>query len=212
MSTVNRSHHSNKVYDSPRGARFAWLSDLRQDLVYGLRLLRKSPAFAAITVLTLALGIGANTSIFSLIDSLMLKSLPVRDPMHLMLLEWRARKQPHTHNSNSYGDCVEAYTKLNVSGCSFSHPFLDDVQNNTNVFSEIAEFAGGTRFNLSGNGPSALVSSQYVSGDYFQTLGVNPAIGRVIQRSDNSTSSNAVLVLRYGYWKSASCQGLGQLC
>ena len=203
MSTVNRSQHQGENHDSRRGARFAWLSDVHQDLRYGLRVLLKSLAFAAITVLTLALGIGANTSIFSLIDSLMLKSLPVRDPAHLFLLEWRARKKPQTHNSHSYGDCVETYTQLNVSGCSFSEPFLNDVRKKAKVFSEIAEFAGGTRFNLSGNGPSTLVSSQYVSGDYFQTLGVNPAIGRVIQRSDDSTSSSAVLVLRYGYWKSA---------
>ena len=203
MSKVNRSQHPNKDHDSRRDAKLTWLFDLRQDVRYGMRVFRKSPAFTAITVLTLALGIGANTSIFSVIDSLMLKSLPVRDPAHLMLLEWSARKHPHTHLSYSYDDCVDNYAKTSAQGCSLSQPFLDDVRTKTRVFSEIAEFAGGTRCNLSGNGPAVLVGSQYVSGDYFQTLGIKPAIGRVIQRSDNLPSSIAVLVLRYGYWKSA---------
>src|SRR6476659_2926184 len=81
-----------------------------QDLRYGLRQLRKNPGFTAVVVATLALGIGANTAIFSLIDALMLKSLPVQNPQELVLLKWSAHKKPDFHNSSSYGDCDTRFT------------------------------------------------------------------------------------------------------
>jgi predicted permease len=203
MSSVTQWQNRAEDRDLRKRGAFSWLTDLRQDVIYGLRLLRKSPGFTAIAVLTLALGIGANTAIFSIIDSLMLKALPVRDPGTLMLLKFTARKRPNTHGTSSYGDCVSIYMDTNATGCSFSKPFLDDVRSKTDVFSGLAEWANAGRPNVSGNGPASFVSALYVSGDYFQTLGVNPAVGRVIQPSDDAPSSNAVLVLRYGYWKSA---------
>jgi predicted permease len=203
MSSVTQWQNRAEDRDLRKRGAFGWLTDLRQDVIYGLRLLRKSPGFTAIAVLTLALGIGANTAIFSLIDTVMLKSLPVRDPATLMLLQFSARKSPNNFSTNTYGDCVANYTDTNASGCSLSKPFLDDVRSNTSVFSGLAEWASAGRPNLSGNGPASLVNAQYVSGDYFETLGVNAAVGRVIQPSDDTPSSNAVVVLRYGYWKTA---------
>jgi len=182
---------------------FSILSDLRQDVLYGLRVLAKNRGFTTIAVLTLALGIGANTAIFSIIDAVMLKSLPVRDPQGLMLLKWGARQSPKFHNSNSYGDCVTSIGGANASGCSLSKPFLEDVRTKTNVFSGLGEFAGAGAMNLSGNGPASRVNAQYVSGDFFQTLGVSAAAGRLIEPFDDTPSANSVAVLNYAYWQKA---------
>jgi len=84
---------------------FVWLEQLWQDIHFGLRMLGKSPGFAAVAILTLALGIGANTAIFSLIDAVMLRSLPVENPSQLVLLQWGARNGPNIHGYMTSGDC-----------------------------------------------------------------------------------------------------------
>ncbi len=201
MSSITQWQNNAEDRDLRKRGHFTWLSDLRQDIFYGLRVLRKSPGFTAIAVLTLALGIGANTAIFSLIDAVMLKSLPVNDPASLVVLQWSARQSPNIHSSSSYGDCPTNFGGANSNGCSLSKPFLEDVRAKTDVFSGLAEFASGGRLNLSGNGPASLINTQYVSGDYFQTLGIGAAVGRTIQPGDDTPSGDPVLVLNYSYWK-----------
>jgi hypothetical protein len=148
-----------------------------QDLRYGIRMLAKSPGFTAIAVLTLALGIGANTAIFSLINRMLLGALPVRDAQSLVLLKWRAHKSPKIHSSLSYGDCHTQFDGANATGCSFSEPFLKEVATQTSVFSGVAAFAGAGQLDLSGNGPASVIDGQVVSGDFFQTLGVRAFAG-----------------------------------
>jgi len=177
-----------------------WLEDAWQDVLYCLRMLRKNPGFTAVVVLTLALSIGANTAIFSVFDAVMLRSLPVADPANLVLLQWSARNSLQVHGVWSNGDCAQEMKGSNPTGCSLSKPFLEDVRAKTAVFSGLAEFSEAGRFTLSGNGPATLALSQYVSGDYFQTLGIAAAIGRTIQPSDDTPSAPAVAVLNYGYW------------
>src|SRR5690348_444749 len=176
---------------------------LWQDLRYGVRMLVKSPGFTAIAVLTLALGIGANTAIFSLIDGILMRALPVADAQNLVVLRWHAHKAPDIHSSSSYGDCTTSFSrKGESSSCSFSEPFFHDVASHVDAFSSVTAFANGGQLDLSGNGTASVLSTQAVSGDFFSTLGIRPAAGRLIGPGDDADSAAPVAVLNYGYWKS----------
>src|SRR5215471_4258526 len=149
-----------------------WWEILLNDGRYGLRMLRKSPAFTVAAVMILALGIGMNSAIFSLIDAVLFRTLPGKDPENLLLLRW------HTHGSmkhlsySSYGDCPDnSNEKQHRSGCSFSLPFFRAAQSRADVFSDLAGFAGAPRLALSGNGPATILNNaHFVSGNYFQTV------------------------------------------
>jgi predicted permease len=180
------------------------MGKLLQDIRYGFRMLTKSPGFTAIAVLTLALGIGANTAIFSLIDAVMLRSLPVEKPSELVLLKWSARNAPKIHGYMSSGDCPTdlRFGAANPSGCSFSEPMFQEIAN-TNQLSGVAAFANSGPLSLTGDGPASMINGQVVSGGFFRTLGVKAAAGRVLEANDDSPTAAPVAVLNYGYWQSA---------
>ncbi len=176
---------------------------LIQDLRYGLRMLLKSPGFTAVAILTLAMGIGANTAIFSLIDGILMRALPVQDARQLVVLRWSARKAPDIHSQSGYGDCGPGQFSRNgaSSGCSLSMPFFNDVASHVSAFSSVAAFANASQIDLTGNGTASVLRGQAVSGGFFPVLGVRAAAGRLIGPSDDSVSAPPVLVLNYGYWK-----------
>jgi predicted permease len=176
------------------------MNTLLQDLRYGLRMLAKAPGFTAVAVLTLALGIGENTAIFSLIDAVMLRSLPVKDPQHLVVFSWKAHADPKYHSYSNYGDCGRSG---GGSGCSFSVPLLQAMKAQANTFSGLTAFAGPLRLDLSGNGPASMARGEVVSGDFFSTMGVKTILGRPIGPADDTASASPVMVLSYNYWKSA---------
>src|SRR6185437_1697425 len=179
-----------------------WLETLVQDLHYGLRMLRKSPGFTAVAILTLALGIGANTAIFSLIDGILMRPLPVRDAQSLVVLRWSAGHSVEIHNWSENGDCSETQSHVERSSCSFSEPFFHDVTSRIGAFSDVAAFSSGGGLVLRGIGAVRVLNSEAVSGKFFPMLGVTPAAGRLIVPSDDEASAPPVLVLNYGYWKS----------
>ncbi|HUI40360.1 MAG TPA: ABC transporter permease [Terriglobia bacterium] len=180
------------------------MGTLLTDLRYAFRMLRKSPAFTAVAVLTLALGIGASTAIFSLIDAVMFRSLPVRDPSQLAVLRWTARQRPQRNGTSSFGDCGrEGGGDSNPSGCSFSGPFYELVRSEKGVFSGTTAFAGPAQLVLSGNGAARMASGEIVTGDYFSTLGVNAALGRTLGPADDSPSAPPAAVLSYAFWQTA---------
>jgi predicted permease len=180
------------------------MGKLLQDIRYGFRMLTKSPGFTAVAILTLALGIGANTAIFSLIDAVMLRSLPVEKPSELVLLKWSARNAPKIHGYMSSGDCPTdlRFGAANPSGCSLSEPMFQEIEN-ANQFSGVAAFANSGPLSLTGDGAATMISGQVVSGGFFRTLGVKAAAGRVFEASDDSPTAAPVAVLNYGYWQSA---------
>jgi predicted permease len=180
-----------------------WLENLHEDLRYGIRSLGKNKGFAAVAILTLALGIGANTAIFSLIDAALLRAIPVRDASQVVVLEWRAHKDPNNLSTRSYGDCQAVHEKTLVGGCSLSEPLFHDLERESGVFSSVAAFAGGDRLDLSGQGDASTVDQpEFVSGKYFETLGVKPRLGRLIDPGDDTLAAPAVVVLSYNYWRS----------
>jgi predicted permease len=180
-----------------------WLRDLYEDARFGWRTLGKSLGFSLTAILTLALGIGANTAIFSVIDAALLRSLPVRDADRLVVPIWQAQKEPKHSNITSYGDCNEVRSEKRPGGCSFSGPFLQEVRGLSGIFSSVAAFAGGDRLDLSGMGTADTVEqTEYVSGNYFETLGVLPAKGRLIGSDDDTASATPAVVLSYSYWRS----------
>ncbi|MGA7640129.1 MAG: ABC transporter permease, partial [Candidatus Acidiferrales bacterium] len=181
-----------------------WLERFWQDVRYGLRMLRLSPGFTIVVILTLALGIGANTAIFSLINSVMLRSLPVENPKQLVVLRWAARNSPNVHGYMSSNDCPSNLGRdtANPTGCSFSEPMFREIAQ-AGVFSGVAAFANSGRLDLTGNGPASVINGQVVSGDFFRTMGVQAAAGRVLESTDDAPAAAPVAVLNYGYWQSA---------
>ncbi|HUA61230.1 MAG TPA: ABC transporter permease, partial [Verrucomicrobiae bacterium] len=177
-----------------------FLGAAAQDVRFASRLLRRQIGATLITVLTLAIAIGANTAIFSIMDGLLLRGLPVKDPRHLMLLKWSAHKRPNYHHSSTYGDCVTRFRGDNPSGCSFSLPFYEDLRDHNTSFSSLAAFGGGLQLNVSGNGQASIAGGLLVSGNYFSTLGIAAALGRTLQPNDDSPSAPPVAVLSYAYW------------
>jgi predicted permease len=174
---------------------FLWLEQMLQDLRYALRMLRRSPGFAAVVIITLALGIGANTAIFTEIDAVLLRSLPAADPQHLVILEWSAQNKAKIESRSSYGDCTQ--------DCSFSVPFFGALRSSSRTLSNLAAFAGPIEVNFSGNGPANMTRGLFVSGDYFQTVGQSVFLGRTLGPADDSQSAPPTIVLDYGYWQRA---------
>jgi putative ABC transport system permease protein len=158
-----------------------WFVDLLQDIRYGLRLLGKNPGFTAVAILTLALGIGANTAIFSLVDTVMLKMLPVQKPEELLVLGIRSPKS------------VDADQE-------FTNPIWEQIRDQQDVFSGVFVWSQ-SRFDLAQGGESHLVNGLEVSGDYFNTLGVHPAAGRLFVDSDDKRDCAGSVVLGYGFWQ-----------
>src|SRR5215212_3219831 len=154
------------------------------DIRYALRMLAKNPAFASVVILTLALGIGANAAIFSLLDTVLLQSLPVASPEQLAVLSpYDPKEQPE------------------IDG-SFSYPMYQDLRDRNSVFSGVIA-RGGTQMNVSYGDQTERVRGELVSGNFFEVLGVRPWAGRLFTQEDDRTpGAHPVAVLSYPFWES----------
>jgi putative ABC transport system permease protein len=167
------------------------MQSLWQNFRYALRQLRNAPVFAATAILTLALGIGANTAIFCLLDQALLRSLPVRDPQQLVILEGTGKAWDG--HASSYGGDPEAY---------FSYPMYKDLRDRSQAFQGMIATTRA-QVGLTHLGSSQLVDTEIVSGNYFSLLGVQSAMGRLLTQSDDSQKDgNPVAVVSFAYWQS----------
>jgi predicted permease len=177
---------------------------LAQDSRYAWRMLRKSPGFSAACVAILAIGIGMNTAIFSLIEAALFRPLPAQHPEELVLLQWHAHRGPKPHGESTYGDCDNLVTETSAGGCSFSLPWLNQVRAQTGSFSTVAALAGAPRFDVSidSNHSTTIVEgAQFVSGDFFPTLGTKASLGRLLGPGDDTATAGPVVALSDAYWK-----------
>jgi putative ABC transport system permease protein len=155
------------------------LDEIGRDFRHALRIFGRSPGFTLIVIGTLALGIGANAAIFSLMDALMFRSLPVRNPQNLVEVRLGERRQ------------------------TFSYPVWEQIRDHQTFFESMIAYAFSD-FNLSPNGETHIVRGLYVSGTYFNVLGINPAFGRLLTPDDDRrgcSQTGLVAVLSYDFWQ-----------
>jgi predicted permease len=165
------------------------LETFLQDTRYALRIMKKSPAFTCVAILTLALGIGANTAIFSVMRQVLLQRLPVSHPEELVLLYSPGPRDGHV--SSDEGDGSE----------SFSYPMYLDLRDKNSVFSGLAAKADFP-ISISVRGQTERASAELVSGNYFDVLHVLPALGRLIEPGDSTApDTSPVVLLSYPYWQ-----------
>jgi len=157
-----------------------WIESIAADVRYALRALRRSPAFTAVVVITLALGIGANTAIFSVVRGVLLKPLPHRDGDRLLYLR---------HATDGIGG----------NDVNFSVPEVRDVRTGTTSFAGIAEYSQ-SNFTLQGVGDPSRVSIGLVTGNFFEVMGLAPVLGRLTLPSDDGPGVPGVMVLTHQYW------------
>jgi hypothetical protein len=166
-------------------ARAVWgwihIEQLYRDFQYALRTLRRSPGFTATALLSLALGIGANTAIFSLVDALMLRWLPVPHPQALIQLSIQT---PGTTSPFE----------------SFSYPIVRSLAEHREIFAGLAGFSGWS-FNVGSAGSISRTPGAMVTGAYYETLELNPVIGRLLTRQDDQSGAPLVAVISDGYWE-----------
>jgi predicted permease len=193
-------------------AREAWTwrvwDQLIQDLRYALRTVIKHRGFSALVVLSLALGIGANTAIYSFMDAILLRALPVADPESLAVLNWHSKDprpsgptgesawSPHVMHGMSghtYSD-----PRMGMTAGIFPFPAFELLTDNEVFSSLFAYYPSGAR-TVTINGQAATASGEYVSGDYFRGLAVSPAAGRLILPEDDRASTPPVVVVSFGF-------------
>src|SRR5882672_5602377 len=168
------------------------MGSLLQDLQYALRMLRKSPAFTTVAVMTLALGIGANTAIFSLVNAVMLKMLPVKSPGELVVVG-----EPKDVHHRSMGD-----PRVDL----FSYPLYHELSTGNGIFSGMLASGEVHRLRMKPEGSAAEIpgniTGSLVSGNYFSVLGVNALYGRVFTPEDDTApGANPLAVVSYNFWK-----------
>ena len=179
---------------------FAFFEQLAQDLRYAVRAMAANKLFTATAVLSLALGIGANTAIYSFMDAILMRALPVSHPEQLVVLQWHSPRRPPVAmsiNGSSY-----RYPKGGSMSPNFPYNFYPIVRNEKETFSTVFGYTHVQNYNVIFDGQAETAGAGYVTGNYFGSLGVPPAVGRLLDETDDRTGAPSTVVLSYAYWQS----------
>jgi hypothetical protein len=186
--------------------RISWLEDLWRDLRYAARILAKSPCFTLVALLVMALGIGANTAIYSFLDSLLLRALPVADPQSLVVSNWHAKPWPRSDDRNFVMQSMSGWTdedsKLGVISGIFPYAAFEQLQRDDGVFSDLFGYCQSREvrtLNVLIKGQADVAGGELVTGNYFRALGVVSAAGRLIVPQDDRAGAPPVAVVSYAF-------------
>jgi macrolide transport system ATP-binding/permease protein len=213
LALSGRKHFGNVTLlkeDSRTMWTWTFWEQLGQDLRYALRTMVNNKTFTALATLSLAMGIGANTAIYSFTDSILLRSLPVQNPEALVMLNTRsqpfptlgqkeAKKESVMHFMMQTGGSSYNDPKTGFNGGVFPFPAFELLQRNDSIFSSLFAHYPWGNMNLIFKGQAGLAAAEYVSGDFFRGLGVPPATGRLIFSDDDKAGAPLVAVVSYGF-------------
>ncbi len=183
--------------------RSAWgwtlVEQFAQDLRYAFRTMSANKLFSLLAIVSLALGIGANTAIYSFMDAILLRALPVAEPESLVMLNWHAKQVPkwgsfvmHSINGGTYDD-----PKSGTTAGIFPYPAFELFQKNDSIFSSVFAYRPARDLNVAIKGQADLARGEYVSGDFFRGLAVSPAAGRLILPDDDRAGASPVVMISF---------------
>ncbi len=176
------------------------MTTLLSDIKYGMRQLIKSPGFTLVAITSLALGIGVNTAIFSLLNAVWMRSLPVRDPHALRVVQWSGHNTEFSHWSGSAGEGTRDRAGMTVTG-SFPYPLCRDFAERVPGCLDVFAFYGLARLTVVGPKGAITADALMVSGSYFDGYGAQALIGRTLRPSDESSQADPVAVVTHPFWE-----------
>ena len=177
-----------------------WEDEMVQDLRYGVRMLLKNPGFTLVVALSLALGIGANTVVFSLLDAVLLKTLPVSQPEQLVLFRWLSGENNLGISTSEEGGSERDKASGLRAGTVFSYPAFEHFRANNQSLSETFAFVRSV-VSINVDGQMESVPIQLVSGNYFAGLGLPALMGRTLTNEDDKASAEPVVIISHQYWQ-----------
>jgi predicted permease len=173
------------------------LENAARDFRYGARILRRTPVFSAVAILSLAIGIGANTAIFSLLDMILLRMLPVRHPEQLVIVRWGGHGDQNINTTwSSGGNDGHGNWTTNV----FSWPVFQDMRAKSHTLSGVIGFGPLGKVNAAVGSQAVSTGAMVVSGNFYQSLGVAPILGRAITDDDDTAAGLPAAVISYQFW------------
>ncbi len=182
--------------------RWAWMAGLWQDVTFGLRIMRRTPIVTIAAILSLALGIGANTAIVSLMDVVLWRDLPVPNPQQLSLVNWQGQGFPRELADGAAGSMLRSEEGGSVANF-FSYPGFRAMRDSAGGMASLAAYVHSGAVSVSYEGRPSVAELRAVSGNFFSTLQTKPAIGRLLSESDDDGAASAAVVVTHRFWEEA---------